>query len=147
MDKNKAVATLDNERQSLEAERAALLQRLWDSNAHYGSVLAGPQIRWEIGSVGHWGEPQFDSRGHPGPESYIQVKQILGPKEAIVGVYGVDVWLSGLSTQNWTDDAVIDLPGVFKVVGNKTYATALGGSRTVWQVTPAPPATSSAPAG
>lgn len=146
MEKHRAVTALGIERETLEDERAALLQRRWDPDAHYGPPLAGPEIRWETGSVGHLGEPRFPERGRPGPEAYIQVKQIIGAKESIVCVYGVDAWLSGVSTGNWIDNAVVQLPGVFRVLGNKTYTTALGGSRTIWHIAPAQPATSSAPA-
>lgn len=51
--------------------------------------------------------------------------------------YKVAMMITGISTEGYTDGSVQTLGGIFKVVGTKTYPTALGATQTVFQLTPA----------
>ncbi|GAG03304.1 unnamed protein product, partial [marine sediment metagenome] len=41
-------------------------------------------------------------------------------------------WVRGVPTAGYTDGRSFDHPGIFEVVGTKTYTTALGGTKTVF---------------
>lgn len=80
------------------------------------------------------------------PGNQVRVVQVINEEEMIAGVatgigrdgitYGTSVWLKGTATTGVADDTVRGVPGVWEIAGTKTFATAIGASRTIFVVRP-----------
>jgi hypothetical protein len=66
----------------------------------------------------------------------VRVVQVIDANSMTCKVKGDLCWVDGISTAGITDDSLADLDGAFEVVGTKSYTTAIGGSNTVWQLSP-----------
>ena len=82
---------------------------------------------WKIGQVGII---SYDARNLAPEKQVFSVSNIVDDKNAII--HDHEVWVEGLTTGNIADGGTVNLQGHFFVVaGNKSYATAGGGQRTV----------------
>lgn len=69
--------------------------------------------------------------------SEIKIDQIVSDKEFIAKYWSESesttkpIWISGIDTTVLTDDSTVNIDNVFKIDGNKSYTTVLGGSKTV----------------
>lgn len=82
------------------------------------------------------------------PASRIRVDQVVDESAFIARTtvdYGnrqnadmreVTMWISGFPTNGLVDGVGVPVPGPFKVIGTKTYGTALGSQRTIWHLSP-----------
>lgn len=70
--------------------------------------------------------------GYPGAMSIFQ----RSGKDALMHCQGNLVWVTGLDLSGMVDGQVIDSAGVMRVTGTRQYATALGGSKTVYVLSP-----------
>jgi hypothetical protein len=72
--------------------------------------------------------------------SRIKVLQVIGPSDMRVTFDSRHIdqswWLTGFPTKNYADDQVAPFDELVVVDGTKTYATAIGGSRTVFVLRP-----------
>jgi hypothetical protein len=61
----------------------------------------------------------------------LTVRQIVSPSEMIVVTSKGPLWLSGVDTSGLVDGANAAMPETFVIDGNRTYETAIGGSKTI----------------
>jgi hypothetical protein len=61
----------------------------------------------------------------------IKIVQILGDLDLIAVVGGEHLWLNGFPTAGRADGDTVSYDGLVEITGNKTYATAGGGTRTI----------------
>lgn len=83
-----------------------------------------------------------------GDKNYLKVFQIVDASNMIAEIKlpylagsvwtnkEATVWISGISTAGLTDGKRCSFKVVFEVCGTKTYATALGGSKTIFELRP-----------
>lgn len=65
----------------------------------------------------------------------LKVEQVIDAESFRSSVGGVDVWVSGVSTEGHVDGSRLKTEdSIFEVVGTRSYATALGGKRTVFEI-------------
>jgi hypothetical protein len=62
----------------------------------------------------------------------LRVRQVIGQRAFIADLGDSLVWIEGVGTSNLADDAIADCDGfAFAIVGNETYSTVIGGTKTV----------------
>lgn len=61
----------------------------------------------------------------------LTVNQIVSNKDFITKYMNHSLWVSGVDTTALTDDSIVNINNVFKISGNQSYTTVLGGSKTV----------------
>ncbi len=87
-----------------------------------------PTLKLEVGSVGRF----YPAAG----KDNIQVVQIVDGQNMIAKFGNSQIWVSGVDTSTWADKNWVYLPGLYRVVSNKTYETAAGSMATVFLVKP-----------
>lgn len=110
----------------------AARQRIAELHAKMKKLQAAKPYYAELGSL---------QRGDCGiyPRN-MKVVQVVGDGEMLceLTIDGNDelVWVSGVSTKNLADDDLATVPAtmVFIVTGNKSYSTAIGGTKTVMRL-------------
>ena len=87
------------------------------------TFISVPKLKYEVESFGRIGT--------------AKVTQIVNSKELIVRTNDdVSLWIKGISTVGMVDDFHKVFKETFVCTGTKTYATAIGGSRTVFVIEP-----------
>jgi hypothetical protein len=106
-------------------------------------------MRGNVGDVGRLPGPKDLERDEQGrlPAHSFKVRQVVAADAALVAwqTYYITtetpsslpdhetvIWL-GIETSNLADGEVISIPGIWEVIGNRTYTTAIGGSKTVYE--------------
>jgi len=113
---------------TLTPEEKASIAALPEGDQQYAIVvlknLSLPAIdSWSSARVGS----VFES-----PEG-IEINQIVA-SDAFIGA-DREIWLTGVSTKNLADGQILKTRDyIFSCVGNKTYTTAIGGTKTIMEV-------------
>lgn len=104
------------------AELHEEMEKLLNTKPYYATLTS-----LEVGSMGSW-------------PAAVKVFQVVGPEDMIckfkINRSEELVWLSGISTTNLADDDRATIPEAFmlRVIGNKSYTTALGSRKTIMHV-------------
>jgi hypothetical protein len=119
-------ATRNQHLQSLERTIAKYKETLRELKANSPIYLADmPAEAPRIGMIGLLGA--------------LRIQQVVGPTEAIVeraSTPSYSFWITGVRTDGIADDSEVTPVDVFQVTSTKTYATAIGSTKTIYVLEP-----------
>jgi len=102
-----------------------------------------PTISLEIGAIGvfrnsaqRWLLIAYRKNPVPHDTDGVKVIQVISSDAMIAQAFYKDLWIQGIDTSGFLDDKLYELPGLFQVVGTRTYNTAIGSVRTILEIRP-----------